>query len=256
MSKHRRAEQTRPPEDFQEYADSRFGFKVQMPKRFEILPETVDPLSRMIRGLDELSEDDAARLRSRLPVGFWDPEVTGELEDGATQPLRIIEYDVLLGGGDLPSPEDVAQLRAEMRTYLPETLAAAQMPGFAFFGSHEIRLGALPALAFEYTWDGVWPDHFDRDHACVVWALGPAGTYHVYHHCPGEEWDARKPELDAILASFAIMSPAERAEEAAHGAAVQAFEEAKAAGESTADALRAGQAAYEAAHGAAGAPEA
>ena len=71
-----------PPEDFQEYADSRFGFKVYMPKRFEILPETVDPLARMIRGLNELSEEEAAKLQPRMPIGFWDPDVIGELENG------------------------------------------------------------------------------------------------------------------------------------------------------------------------------
>ena len=66
-----------PPEDFQEYADARFGFKVQMPKRFEILPSTVDPLARMIRGLNELSEEEAEKLQPRLPIGFCDPAVDG-----------------------------------------------------------------------------------------------------------------------------------------------------------------------------------
>jgi len=240
---------SRPPEDFQEYADARFGFKVQMPKRFEILPETVDPLSRMIRGLDELSAEEAAELRPRLPVGFWDPEVTAELEDGVTQPLRLFEYDALLGSEEPLSPEDVARMRAEMRTYMPETLAGAQMPGFAFLGTHETRLGALPALAFEYAWDGVWPGHFGGDHAYIVWALGPSGMYHVYHHCSGKEWKKRKPELDAILASFQLMSDAELAEEAAQGQARAAFEAAKAAGQSHDDAYKAGQAAYAAAWG-------
>ena len=92
------------PDDFQEYADSRFGFKVQMPKRFEILPSTVDPLARMIRGLNELSEEEAEKLQPRLPIGFYDPAVIGELEDGETQPLRLIEYDALSGdaGGAEP----------------------------------------------------------------------------------------------------------------------------------------------------------
>lgn len=256
MTGRRSAPSAQPPDDFQEYADARFAFKVQMPKRFEILPQTVDPLARMLRGLDEMSEAEAAELQPRLPVGFWDPEVTGELEDGATQPLRLIEYDALIGNEEPLSPEDVARLRAEMRSYMPETLAGAQMPGYEFLGTRETGLGPLPALAFEYSWDGVRPGHFGGDHVYIVWALGPAGMYHVYHHCSGEEWKRRKPELDAILASFALMGPAELAEEAAQGAARAAFEAAKAAGESTGDALKAGQTAYEAAYGVRPAPDA
>jgi hypothetical protein len=244
------------PDDFQEYADSRFGFKVQMPKRFEILPSTVDPLARMIRGLNELSEEEAEKLQPRLPIGFYDPAVVGELDDGETQPLRLIEYDALSGEQEVLSPEDVARMRAEMRQFLPQTLATAGMPGYEFLGVRETSLGPLPALTFEYSWDGVRPGHFGGDHACIVWALGPTGMFHVYHHCSGDEWEARRPELDAILASFALMGPGEVAEEAAQGAAVAAFEKAKADGASTEDAFKAGQAAYEAAHGVAVAAEA
>ena len=181
--------------------------------------------------------------------------MTGELEDGETQPLRLIEYDALSADEEALSPEDVARMRAEMRQFLPQTLADAGMPGYEFLGVRETSLGPLPALLFEYSWDGVWPGHFGGDHACIVWALGPTGMFHVYHHCSGEEWEARRPELDAILESFALMGPGEVAEEAAQGAAVAAFEKAKADGASTEDAFKAGQAAYEAAHGMAVAPE-
>ena len=235
-----------PPEDFQEYADARFGFKVYMPKRFEILPETVDPLARMIRGLNDLPEEEVAKLQPRLPIGFWDPDVVGELENGDRQPLRLFEYEAL-GGRDEPlSPEEVGLMRKEMREYLPETLASARMPGFEFLGTRETSLGPLPALMFEYSWDGVWPGHFGGDHACIVWALGPTGMFHVYHHCSGKEWKARRPEFDAILASFALLAPGEDQEMAASAAAVAAFEAAKAAGDSTEDAFKAGQAAFEA----------
>jgi hypothetical protein len=244
-----------PPEDFQEYADARFGFKVQMPKRFQILPSTVDPLARMIRGLNELSAEEAEELQPRLPIGFYDPDVTGELDDGEMQPLRLIEYDALSADEATLSPEDVGRMRAEMRRFLPETLESAGMPGYEFLGVRETSLGPLPALTFEYSWDGVWPGHFGGDHACIVWALGPTGMYHVYHHCSGEEWEARRLELEAILASFALMGPGEVAEEAAQGAAVAAFEKAKAGGASTEDAFKAGQAAYEAARGVAAAAE-
>jgi hypothetical protein len=245
-----------PPADFQEYADARFGFKVMMPKRFEILPETVDPLARMIRGLNDLSEKEAKELQPRLPIGFYDPDVLGELEDGSRQPLRLIEYEALGGREESLGDEEIERLRAEMREYLPETLASAGMPGYEFLGIRETRLGRLAALAFEYRWDGVRPGFFGGDHARIVWAVGPTAMFHVYHHCSGEVWGARRSELDAILASFALMEPGELAEEAARGAAVAAFEAAKAAGDSTEVAFQAGQAAYEAARTAGEAPHA
>jgi hypothetical protein len=32
-------------------------------------------------------------------------------------------------------------------------------------------------------------------------------VFHVYHHCPAGEWDARCLELDAILAPFLLLDP-------------------------------------------------
>jgi hypothetical protein len=80
--------------------------------------------------------------------------------------------------------------------------------------------------------------------------------FHVYHHCSGEEWEARQPELDAILASFELLDPGESEEEAVRAAAAQAaFLAAKAEGQSTEAAFEAGQAAYAAAPAAGEAPE-
>jgi hypothetical protein len=256
MTQDRDTAPARLPEGFQEYSDSRFGFRVHMPKRFEILPETIDPLARMVRGLNDLTEEEAAKLQPRLPIGFFDPDVLGELEDGSMQPLRLIEYEALSGREESLSDDEIEQMQAEMREYLPETLASAQMPGYEFLGVRETALGPLPALAFEYRWDGVRPGFFGGDHARVVWALGPTAMFHVYHHCSGEVWGARRPELDTILASFALMEPGEVAEEVARGAAVAAFEAAKAAGDSTEVAFQAGQAAYGAAHIAGEVPQA
>ena len=90
---------------------------------------------------------------------------------------------------------------------MPETLASGQMPGYEFLGTRETALGELPALAFEYRWDGVRPGHFGGDHACIVWALGPMTMYHVYHHCSGDEWEVAPPEFDAILATFEVFEP-------------------------------------------------
>jgi hypothetical protein len=196
-----------PPEDFQEYSDSRFGFRVMMPKRFEILPDTIDPFARMLRGLNDLSEEEAAKLQPRLPIGFFDPEVLGELEDGGVQPLRLFEYEALRGREEPLSDEQAEEMRGEAREFMPQTLASAGMPGYEFLGTRETALGPLPARSFEYRWDGVRPGFFGGDHACIVWALSPMAMFHVYHHCSGGEWEARRPELDAILASFEMLKP-------------------------------------------------
>ena len=169
------------------------------------------------------------------------------------QPLRLIEYEALRGREEPLSDAESEQLRAEMREYLPETLASARMPGYEFLGMRETALGPLPALAFEYRWAGVRPGFYGGDRARIVWALGPTAMFHVYHHCSGEVWGSHRSELDAILASFEPFEPLEPnepgggGEAAARAAAVAAFEAAKAAGESTGAAFEAGQAAYEAA---------
>jgi hypothetical protein len=93
------------------------------------------------------------------------------------------------------------------------------MPGYEFLGTRETALGELPALAFEYRWDGVRPGHFGGDHACVVWALGPMTMYHVYHHCSGDEWEARLPEFESILTTFEVFQPMQGGGEAPESAA-------------------------------------
>jgi hypothetical protein len=186
-----------------------------MPKRFGILPDTIDPLARMIRGLNEMPEEDRAKLQPRLPIGFWDPEVVGESEDGVRQPLRVIEYEALRGREELLSGEQAEEMREEIRESMPETLASAEMPGYKFLGTRETALGALPALAFEYRWDGVRPGYYGGDRARIVWAPGPTGLFHVYHHCSGEVWGKHRSELDAILASFELLVPGKGGEEPA-----------------------------------------
>jgi hypothetical protein len=178
---------------------------VSMPKRFVILRETIDPLARMIRGLNGLSDEEAAKRQPGLPIGFFDPEVLGEFEDGRRQPLRLFEYEVIRGREEPLSDEQTEQMWTDIQGFMPETLADARMSGYEYLGIRVTALGPLTALAFEYRWDGVRPGFFGGDHACIVWAPGPLTMYHVYHHCPGDEWEARRPELDAILASFEIL---------------------------------------------------
>ena len=236
------------PENFQEYSDARFGFKVMMPKRFEILPTTVDLLARMIRGLDALPAEEQAQMQGRLPVGFWDPAVIGQLEDGPAQPLRLIEYDALRGGEGPLSEEDSARIWREVRDFIPKTLQNVRLPGFTFLGLEETTLGALPALAFDYTWDGIRPGQYGGDRARVVWTLTPAMMLQVYYHCSGDQWEARLPEFESILATFELLPEAEVEKEAARSAlAMDAFTAAKEAGSSESDAMQAAQAAYDAA---------
>lgn len=237
----------RPPEDFQEYSDARFGFKVQMPKRFEIIPTTVDPLARLIRGLDDLSEEEQKKLQQQLPVGFWDPELIGELESGQYQPLRLIEYDALRGGEEPVSEEQAKKMWDEVQEFMPKTLEGAHMPGYKYLGTSETSLGELPALAFEYRWDGPRPKMYGGDHVRILWAVNDRTMFHVYYHCSTQEWDKRLPEFERIVASFAVLRPEEMEQEAARSAvATAAFSAAKAAGESEEAAMAAGQAAYEA----------
>jgi hypothetical protein len=235
------------PDGFHEYSDARFGFKVQMPKRFKILTATMDPLARMIRRLDSMPEEEQARLQPRLPVGFWDPEVVGELDDGQKQPLRLIEYDALGDGKEAIPDERAARMREEIKEFLPKNLADANMPGFKFLETSETTLGSLQALSFDYAWDGARPGHFGGDRVRVVWALSPTTMFHVYHHCSGDEWEAREPELEAILATFEPLDRKDMDREASRtAAAMAAYEAAKEGGDSEQVARQAGQAAYDA----------
>ena len=117
--------------------DSRFGFAIAMPKRFEILPDTIDPLARMMRGLYELSEEEAAERQSRLPMGFFDPEVLGDLGDGDMQPLRLFEYEAIRGRDEPLSEEQSQQMWLDIQGFMPETLASGQMPGYEFLWTRD-----------------------------------------------------------------------------------------------------------------------
>jgi hypothetical protein len=199
-----------PPEDSQVYVDSRYGFSVAVPKRFEVLPTTMDPLARTMRELHDLTEEEEAERQSDWPVGLWDPEVTGELDDGSGTPLRLFEFEAIRGCDEPLSEEAAERMWQDVQRFMPETLASGELPGYEYLETREVMLGEMPALWFEYRWDGVRPGAFGGDHACVVWALGPMTIYHVYHHCAGEQWEARRPELDAILASFEVTEPGQQ----------------------------------------------
>jgi hypothetical protein len=192
-----------------------------------------------------------------MPVGFWDPEVIGQLEDGQMQPLRLFEYDALRGGDEAIDEAQAGRMWDEIQEFLPQNLTGAKMPGFRYLGTRETKLGRLRALAFDFIWDGPRPGHYGGDRVRVMWAMSYTTMFHVYHHCSGDEWEARLPELEAVLASFEILKQSEVDEEAARSAvAFAAYEAAKEKGQPEPAAMAAAQAAYDAAAEAEGAANA
>lgn len=181
-----------------------FGYAVEVPAVFVALMNTVDPLARMLRGLDALELDEESKLTGSWPLGFADPEVVGDLGGDHTEPLRLLEFDVL----ESAEPVDEArieEMREQMRHAVPEALAAAGLPRFDFKLVHDVRLGGIDALAFEYEWAGPSENKKLRDRGLVVWAPTPTAIFQVYYHCPAQVWDAWLPEFEAILASFELI---------------------------------------------------
>ena len=88
-----------------------------------------------------------------------------------------------------------------------ETLEALELPGYRLLDIHEMPLGRLDALGFEYRWDGLRPGEDGGDHALLVWGLSSWVAFHVYHHCPEDEWAAYLPELETILGTFRALAP-------------------------------------------------
>ena len=181
-----------------------YGYAVTVPAVFVALLNTVDPLARLLRRLDDKQPDEESRLAGSWPVGFADPEVVGDVGAGHMEPLRLLEFDVLTRSDPL-SDEALAAMREGVRDALPEALASRELAGFDLIDVREVELGPLAALAFEYSWDGPRESAEHGDHALVVWAPTPTTVYQVYYHCPSEAWDRWLPELDQILASFELI---------------------------------------------------
>ena len=175
-----------------------------VPAVFVALLNTVDPLARLLRRLDDKELDEESKLTGSWPVGFADPEVVDDIGEGHHEPLRLLEFDVLTRP-DPMSDADIAAMRAVVRDALPEALASRGLAGFRMRDRAEITLGPLDALAFEYEWAGPRDAPELTDRALVVWAPTPTAVYQVYYHCPAEVWDAWLPELEAILASFELV---------------------------------------------------
>jgi hypothetical protein len=181
-----------------------YGYAVEVPAVFVALLNTVDPLARVLRGVDELELGEESKLTGSWPLGFADPEVVGDLGGDHSEPLRLLEFDVL----ERPDPigaTQIEEMRAQMRRAMPEALASVGLPRFDFKVVHEVRLGPIDALGFEYEWAGPSENKKLRDRGLVVWAPTSTAIYQVYYHCPSQVWDAWLPELEKILASFELI---------------------------------------------------
>jgi hypothetical protein len=186
-----------------------------VPRRFQLITNTVDPGAQLWRGrgggsgeagAEAAGEPGAAAAGQRSHArGLWDPEVIGVLADGRVQPFRLLEFDAI-GGRDEPLPADGArQMWFQARQMFPMTLESVGLPGYGLLDVHDTTLGRLDALAFEYRWEGLRPDEDGGDHALLVWAPTPWTVFHVYYHCSENEWAARLPELEEILATFRVI---------------------------------------------------
>jgi hypothetical protein len=192
------------PEGLRRHEESVYGYAITVPTAFVALLNTVDPLARLLRELDDKELDEESKLTGSWPVGFADAEVVGDVGEGHHEPLRLLEFDVFTRP-DPMSDAEIAAMREAVRDAMPAALASRAVAGFDFLEVREAKLGPLDALAFEYEWAGPRDDPDLTDRALVVWAPTPTAIYQAYYHCPAEVWDAWLPELEQILASFELI---------------------------------------------------
>ena len=72
-----------------------YGYAITVPSAFVALLNTVDPLARLMRQLDDKDLDEESKLTGSWPVGFADAEVVDDIGEGHHEPLRLLEFDVL-----------------------------------------------------------------------------------------------------------------------------------------------------------------
>jgi len=193
----------RSSRDLRRHEERAFGYAVSVPSEFVVLMNTVDPLSRLLRGVHDKLPDEETALTGSWPVGFADPQVVGDIGGGHTEPLRLLEFDVL-ERSDALSAGDIAELQQSVVGALPREIDSLGLPGFRFLGARELKLGPIDALGFEYEWDGPNAVADEPDRGLVVWAPTPTTVYQVYYHCPASAWETWWPELLGILGSFEL----------------------------------------------------
>ena len=103
-----------------------FGYAVTVPSDFVVLMNTVDPLARLLRGLHDKLPDEETALTGSWPVGFADPQVVGDIGGGHSEPLRLLEFDVLERPDPL-SAGDLAVLQQSVVGALPQEIDALRL---------------------------------------------------------------------------------------------------------------------------------
>ena len=180
--------------ELRRHEERAFGYAIDVPVDFVVLMNTVDPLSRLLRGIQDKQPHEETALTGSWPVGFADPQVVGDIGGGHTEPLRLLEFDVL-ERSDALSAGDLAVLQQSVVGALPREIDSLGLPGFEFLGARELKLGPIDALGFEYEWDGPNEAADEPDRGLVVWAPTPTTVYHVCYHCPASAWGTWWPEL-------------------------------------------------------------
>ena len=129
------------PEGLRRHEEPVYGYAITVPAVFVALMNTVDPLARLMRQLDDKELDEESRLTGSWPVGFADPEVVGPVGDDHQEPLRLLEFDVLTRP-DALSDAQLASMRDVVRDALPEALASRGLAGFDLLEVREREAGA------------------------------------------------------------------------------------------------------------------
>jgi hypothetical protein len=198
-----------PPAGFRWHDTAAFGFAVAVPRRFQRLANTVDPVAQEVRSTTLAPQAGRRQCEEpqAWPDGLWDPEVLGDVPGGPVQPFRILEFDAIGLQAEPLSRRVESDMWFQARQVFPKTLESEGLPGYALLDINDQTLGDLDALGFEYRWDGLRHNEDGGDHVLFVWAPSPLIVFHVYYHCCQTEWAARTAEFEAILATFRVIEP-------------------------------------------------
>ncbi len=189
------------PAGWRRHEEPEYGYAIQVPRRFIVLSNTVDPVAVSMRSSED--DDKAVRDAERWPRGFCDPAILTQFGDGRLQPGRFLEFDVMHRTEPMPE-EQAGMMWFGIREQMPMALEQNDLPGYRLLDVGTCRLGRLDALAFTYRWDGLNPGDQGGDKCVVVWSLTPMRLFHVYYHCLADCWDEWEPERRQILASFEL----------------------------------------------------
>jgi hypothetical protein len=196
-----------PPASFRWHVESAYSYAIMLPRRFHLLGDTFDRVARAQRrygnGYDAW---EGLREEPTSPQGFCDSELFDERPDGSLLPSRLLEFDLVNMRVDSLPPDARRQIWFESRSACPETLCDHYLPSYRLLDIRELRVGDVDALGFEYHWDGFCPGRNGGDHGLFVPVCAGRFLYYIYHHCPENQWAARKPELDQILGSFRVVA--------------------------------------------------